>query len=231
MYEQDVRLPLAIQWKDKIKAGKTIDDLISFIDFAPTLLEAAGLPLDEQFQGESLLPLLSSDESGRMDSKRDRVYFGRERHDVGSEGDRVYPVRCIRTNQYLYIRNFKPELWPAGDPETGYTNCDSSPTKTHILQQHAKGDNVYYQLAFGRRPQEELYDIIADNECMNNLAAQPEYQNLKEKLWDELQVLLIETEDPRMLGSGDVFDSYEYTGDDHHSWKAYQEGRWRKQWY
>jgi N-sulfoglucosamine sulfohydrolase len=150
--------------------------------------------------------------------------MGRERHDLGREGDVGYPVRCIRTETHLYVRNFKPERWPAGNPETGFTNTDSSPTKSLILEQHEKGDDYYYNLAFGKRPEEELYDIIKDPECLTNLANQSEYEELKQRLWKKLQDVLVLTGDPRISGNGDIFDTYEYVNRAPHSWKAYVEG-------
>jgi hypothetical protein len=151
--------------------------------------------------------------------------MGKERHDVGTEGDVSYPVRCIRTEQYLYVRNFKPELWPAGNPETGYPNVDGSPTKSLILQQHDQGEDYYYNLSFGKRPLEELYQIVDDPECMHNLAEKPELAQLKESLWAELKAKLEETGDPRILGGGDAFDRYEYVGKPAHSWKNYLESK------
>jgi hypothetical protein len=159
-----------------------------------------------------------------VEADRDRVFMGKERHDVGTEGDVSYPVRCIRTEQYLYVRNFKPELWPAGNPETGYPNVDGSPTKTLILEQHDQGNDHYYNLSFGKRPLEELFDIVRDPECVANLANKAEFASLKESLWDELRAKLEETRDPRLLGGGDAFDKYEYVGKAPHSWAKYLAG-------
>jgi arylsulfatase A-like enzyme len=151
--------------------------------------------------------------------------MGRERHDMGRANDLGYPVRCIRTPQYLYSRNFAPERWPAGNPETNYTNCDPSPTKDRILDLKDESDANYYQLAFGKRPTEELFDIDADPYCMNNLADNPEYADLKAQLWQELKAKLEETNDPRILGNGDIFESYEYACDTPSSWKNYLKNR------
>ena len=140
-------------------------------------------------------------------------------------------MRCVRTRDYLYVRNFAPERWPAGNPETGFTNCDSSPTKRLILQQHASGDDTFFSLAFGKRPKEELYDITADPECLNNLAGDGEYDEIRVTLRNDLERELRATGDPRIQGNGDVFDSYEYTGSDAHSWKAWVEGRFEPQWF
>lgn len=231
MYDQDFRLPMAMCWKDRIKGGRVVDDLISFTDLAPTFLEVAQGEIHPQMVGRSLMDILTSVHAGRIDPSRDRVFLGRERHDLGREGDVGYPVRCLRTEKYLYVLNCKPERWPAGNPETGFTNCDSSPTKSLILEQYAQGHDYYYNLAFGKRPQEELYDITTDPECIHNLAAKPTYQRIKQRLHEDLIAELKATGDPRILGEGDRFDEYEYVGKANHSWKAYVEGWFEKQSY
>jgi len=227
MYEADFHLPLAVRWGNVAKGGRVVDDFISFADFAPTFLEATGLQPHEQMVGRSFLNVLRAEASGQIDRIRDRVFMAKERHDVGREGDVGYPVRVIRTKEFLYVRNFKPELWPAGNPETGFTNIDSSPTKTLILAQHKQGFDHYFNLSMGKHPDEELYKIDEDADCLNNLADNPDYTEIKEELWEELKTTLKSQGDPRIFGKGDIFDTYEYVGGKSHSWRAYVEG-WRK---
>ncbi len=149
------------------------------------------------------------------------MLIGKERHDLGRPNNQGYPVRAIRTPEFLYVHNYKPDRWPAGNPETGYRNCDASPTKSQILGSF----NEYYRMAFGKRPADELYRIQDDPECVNNLAAEPEYAKVKRKLRIEMEERLRGEGDPRLLGQGDVFDSYEYVGRSTHSydnWLKYQ---------
>jgi hypothetical protein len=136
---------------------------------------------------------------------------GREREDVGRPGDVGYPIRAYRTDEFLYLRNFKPDRWPAVDPEANYADIDDSPTKTFILQQQARGELKYYNLAMAKRPAEELYRVSADPGCVENLANDPKYAATKQELWDKLQTFLKEQQDPRMFGRGDEFDHYENT--------------------
>ena len=97
--------------------------------------------------------------------------LGRERHDYGRPLNQGYPIRSILQNDLLYVTNLKPELYPCGNPETGYTDCDGSPTKTEILRMKRSGENsYYYDITFDFRPEEELYDLSVDKDCMNNLA-------------------------------------------------------------
>ena len=82
------------------------------------------------------------------------MLIGKERHDVGRPNDWGYPIRGIVKNDVLYLRNFEPSRWPAGNPETGYLTCDASPTKTKILNaHHRKNPEAHWELCFGKRPQ------------------------------------------------------------------------------
>src|SRR5690606_16779345 len=74
MYEQDFHLPLAMCWRAAAPGGRRVEDLVSFIDLAPTILEAAGVEIPAQCAGKSLLDILRSGKSGRVDPARNRVY-------------------------------------------------------------------------------------------------------------------------------------------------------------
>ncbi len=218
-YEYSNHLPLAVMWKDGIqKTGRTVDDYVSFIDFAPTFLELAGV--DEKasgmapVEGKSLTDILYSAKSGRVNPDRDHVLIGKERHDVGRPHDWGYPIRGIVKDDFLYIQNFESSRWPSGNPETGYLNCDGSPTKTVCLQSRKnEKTHQYWKWAFGKRPEEELYRIDQDPDCVTNLAANPEYQHLKSRMKNQLFQELKRQGDPRMFGKGDVFDRYIYADD------------------
>ncbi|MHC4887268.1 MAG: sulfatase family protein [Planctomycetota bacterium] len=229
MYNDDFNLPFAAMWKGKVKGGRVADELCSFTDLFPTLLELAGLEVPCALPGRSLTDILQDRVAD--DGHRERAFMGRERHDMGREGDRGYPVRCIRTPEWLYVRNFAPHRWPAGNPETGFTGCDSSPTKDRILEQHETGEDRYFDLCFGKRPREQLFNIKDDPHCIHDLAEAPEHQTLREELWQELEAKLRETGDPRIFGEGDIFDEYEYVGGAPHSWANYLAGTWKKQGY
>jgi len=217
-YEYSNHLPLAIMWPAGIKnPGREVDDFISFIDFSPTFLEVAQISEEEgnmqPITGKSLTNIFSSDKSGRVDPSRNTVVIGKERHDVGRPHDWGYPIRGIVTDEYIYLHNFEPDRWPAGNPESGYLNTDGSPTKTFILNHRRNtGSTKYWGPSFGKRPQEELYHISKDPDCMENLAIHPEYLAVKKELKESLFAQLREQEDPRMFGNGHIFDEYEYIG-------------------
>ena len=130
---------------------------------------------------------------------------------MGRPNDAGYPIRGIVKDGYLYLHNFEAERWPAGNPETGYLNCDGSPTKTECLKAHQSNETRrYWEWSFGKRPLEELYDIGEDPECVENLAETPELRGRKEALRDQLFRELREQRDPRVMGEGEVFDEYPY---------------------
>ena len=58
--------------------------------------------------GTSLTDVLLAEDAGQVNPERTRVFMAKERHDIGREGDKGYPVRCLRTPQHLYVRNFTP---------------------------------------------------------------------------------------------------------------------------
>jgi N-sulfoglucosamine sulfohydrolase len=218
-YELSNHLPLAVMWPKGIETvGRTIDDYVSFIDFAPTFIEVAGLSWNEtEMQpspGRSLSDIFTSNESGQVNPTRDHVLIGKERHDIGRPHDWGYPVRGIVKGDMLYLQNYETSRWPAGNPETGYLNTDGSPTKTEILQMRRDGSNkTFWQLAFGKRVAEEMFDVKSDRECMNNLAIENGYSKLKEKLRSQMLTELKQQADPRVFGNGKIFDEYIYAGE------------------
>jgi len=215
-YEISNHLPLAIRWgKGIAKPGRKVDDYVSFIDLAPTFLEAAGVTEQESgmaaITGKSLGPIfrVPAPQPGRVQPGRDRLFMGQERHDIGRPHDVGYPVRGLYRDGFLYLHNFEPTRWPQCDPITGYLNTDGSPTKSLILDQNRHGVNHWlWELSFGRRPSEELYDLRKDMDCMVNLALEPALQARRDAMRQELFAELTAQQDPRMRGEGAVFDNY-----------------------
>jgi N-sulfoglucosamine sulfohydrolase len=235
LYDSGTRVPLAIRMPGRIPAGRTIADLASLTDIAPTFLQLAGVEPPDDMTGRSLLPLLSGGESGRTAFAPDAIYFGRERHvpcqDSPDTGG--YPSRAIRTNDFLYIRNFSPDRWPAGTPDyehaaspgAWFGDCDDSPTKRDIIA-HADDDPAHqlaFELAFAKRPAEELYDLRNDPGQVRNLAANPAYAKVRQSLASQLETELRRTGDPRVEGQGkEAFEHQPYLGGGggkHPDWK------------
>ena len=220
LYDLGTNVPLAVRWAAEVKGGRVVDDFVSLTDLAPTFLEAAGLRPTAGMTGRSLVDVLTSGKSGRVDPKRDRAFTGKERHTVCQKDSMAgYPMRAIRTHEFIYIRNFKPDRWPAGHPSDGridprgYGDIDASPTKVYMMD-HRDDPTVgkLFELAFGQRPEEELHDLRKDPGQLNNVAGDAEYAQTKDKLAADLMAELTGTGDPRVMGKGDVFENYPYYG-------------------
>ena len=215
-YEVSNHVPLAIMWKGGIMTiGRTVSDYVSFADVAPTIIELAGLKWNQTGMqptiGRSLTDILFSTKAGQVNPQRDHVLVGKERHDIGRPNDVGYPICGIHKNDWLYVHNYEIDRWPAGNPETGYLNCDGGTTKTPILQARRDGtEKRHWQLAFGKRVAEELYDVKRDPDCLHNLANDPKHSAQKAKLKAQMERELKAQGDPRMFGKGDIFDKYEY---------------------
>jgi arylsulfatase A-like enzyme len=213
-YEHSNHMPLAIMWKNGIKnPGRIIEDYVSFIDFAPTFMDIAGVDSKslkmQPIQGKSLVPYFNSDKTKLTPTKENYVLLGQERHDAGRPKTVGYPIRGIVKDGFLYLKNYENDRWPAGNPETGYTNTDGSPTKTQILNLNRSGENhEFWKVNFGKHPKEELYQITVDEDCMNNLAENKKFQKIKNELRKLLESNLKKQGDPRMFGNGAIFDSY-----------------------
>ena len=229
LYDQGAAVPLVIRWPGA-KGGRVIDDLVRLPDLMPTFLEIGGVKAPEGLYGRSLVPLLKSDRGGLIDPTRNWVIIGRERHvGMAREGRLPYPMRALRTADHLYIRNFAPDRWPAGAPyaaaETppnlrgvaantfaAFPDMDAGPTKTWLV---ARWRDPVWQwhvdLAFAKRPAEELYDLKHDPDQVKNLAADPAWAAKKRELSERMMTLLRAAQDPRVVGDGMTYERSPYT--------------------
>ncbi|WP_439473404.1 sulfatase family protein [Algoriphagus formosus] len=216
LYDYGTRMPLAIRWPKKVKPGTVVHEFVNFVDFAPSFLEAAGKN-PENMSGQSLWAFLNGEKQDR-----DQVFLERERHANVRKGDLSYPMRAVRTQQFLYIWNPMPERNPAGDPSVHqsvgqYGDVDHSITKFLIMALEGKaqaGQPDYFQLAFGSRPEEELYDVEKDPYQLNNLARNPSFASVKEEMRKELLAWMEKTGDPRFENPKTTYwDELRYTPD------------------
>jgi N-sulfoglucosamine sulfohydrolase len=223
-YDSGIHVPLAICWGKEISSGQVSGDLISTVDLAPTILEAAGLKFDGEFpmSGKSILKELCSPKY-KIQQSGQEIFAGRERHSSARYENRGYPQRSIRTEQYLYIKNYHPEYWPSGDPQVylddgslsemhgAYMDIDDSPTLQLFKKQNIADPVIasYFIAAAAKRPVEELYDIKKDPDCMTNLAAKHEFTDIKKQLSNRLVDHLKATGDTREVGSNpEIWESY-----------------------
>ncbi|PXX22828.1 sulfatase [Arenibacter sp. ARW7G5Y1] len=218
LYDMGTHVPLAIRWPEKLSSqDKVYDGFITLSDLAPTFLEAANLKIPKDMTGKSLMPILL----GKKDENRayrKSAYTAMERHDGCRSGGKGYPCRAIRTKNFLYIRNYEPDRWPAGDPDLKncarmipYGEVAPSPTKTFMMGNESKFPDLF-KLTFGMRPNEELYDIREDPFQMNNLAMEEKYKDIKISLSGQLILYTQMTGDPRALGRFAPWDYYPYYG-------------------
>jgi N-sulfoglucosamine sulfohydrolase len=216
LYDMGTHMPLAIRWPKVFKGGKVLESFVNLQDIAPTILEAAGLSVPKEMLGRSLVPLLSGKET---DGERKMVFVERERHANVRKGDLSYPARAIRTRDFLYIRNLRPERWPAGDPEMWkavgeFGDCDAGVVKEFILTRRQEPAMTnYFHLCFGLRPEEELYDLRNDPGETNNVAGSTKFGDVQKKLRGELENWMKTTNDPRLDPKDDQFEKAPYFGD------------------
>jgi N-sulfoglucosamine sulfohydrolase len=213
LYDYGVHVPLAIRWGRNIRAGASSDAFVNLTDLAPSFLEAAGLPVPDGMTGKSLLPLLRGEEDGKA---RDRCVTGIERHALCRPGELPYPSRALRTRDWLYLRNYEPDRWPAGAPDYTapaqgvYGDVDNGPAKTWMLA-HSEDPGIrpLFQRCFGKRPGEELYYLPEDPDQVRNLAGDPAHRATLEKFRGSLHEHLEKTGDPRAAGKA-PWDKYPY---------------------
>lgn len=217
LYDAGSRVPLAMRWPNGIRdSGRVVEAFVNLSDLAPTFLEIAGLQPPSMMTARSLVPILK----GHAPDEMDAAYIAMERHDGCRKGGKGYPCRAIRTRQYLYIHNFEPTRWPSGSPDAAvcarslpFGEIDSSPTKTLMMERRDQhGIAALAELAFGKRPAEELYAIDGDEDQRVNLAGSvamaPVQARLRKRLFEHLR----ETGDPRVVGGIVDWDYYPYYG-------------------
>ena len=234
LYDIGCEVALAARWPGRIRPGRVVEDFVNLMDLAPTFLDAAGVDVPSGMSASSLLPVLESDRIGQVAPERTSVVTGRERHVAAArEGNLPYPMRAIRTRDFLYIHNFEPDRWPSGDPQglddlnaeapsyevlcwdthAVFKDLDAGPTKAWLILNRARQDvRPLFEIAIGKRPLEELYDLRVDPDHMNNVADDPDYAHIREELADRLGTVLRENDDPRVVESPCRFELPPFAG-------------------
>lgn len=235
-FEYGVHVPLAISYPKGFPGKRRVDDLVGFVDIAPTILELAGVEPDGMLpiSGRSIVNILRSEKNGIVDETRKYVFMGRERHSSSRWENLGYPQRAIRSREHLFIWNIKPERWPAGAPqainnETGkvypmygidekgihhsgwaFTDVDDAPSKSFLIENYK--DPVihpYFCMAYDKRPEFELYNVNDDPFCLHNLAGNANYVSVEKELKTALQNEMERSGDPRMIGPDkEIFETY-----------------------
>lgn len=226
LYDFGTAVPLIVRGPE-VHKGRVVDDFTLLVDLAPTFLEIGGVAPSAGMTGRSLVPVLQSEKSGLVDESRKQVITGRERHvESARPGELPYPQRALRTRDYLYIINFQPDRWPMGDPyrlagrnppsldqlaadtRITFRDMDAGPTKAWLVGNRGNPQyQPFYEIAFGKRPREELYLLAGDPEQMHNVASDPRYEKIRADLHERLLAELVRTGDPRVTGDGRYFET------------------------
>jgi N-sulfoglucosamine sulfohydrolase len=234
-FEYGVHVPMAIRYPKNFPGGRVVENPVTFIDLAPTILDLTGTAAIgmQTITGISMKSILENPDNNLP--LREYVLAGRERHSCSRYENRGYPQRAIRNEEFLLIWNLKPDRWPAGAPqrinpenenmllplygidkngvhhsEWAYTDIDASPTKSFVVE-HYNGKNYqqYFNWAVGKRPEFEFYKVAEDPECLNNLVNKNQYLEEFSKMRQQLMEELEKTSDPRVLvPDPNIFDSY-----------------------
>jgi arylsulfatase A-like enzyme len=163
-----MKTALLAHWPAGIQAG-SCSSLVSSIDLAPTVLEAAGLPVSPSMQGVSLRPLFAD----RAASVRTHAFSEHNWHDYEAHG------RAIRDSGHLYIRNARPNLAWLGPVDSIQSPSHKDLVTLRTQQQlNAAQSDLFLQ----PRPAEELYDITTDPNQLHNLAPDPAHAAARERL-------------------------------------------------
>ena len=193
VYDTGIHAPLIIRipekfrkWAcpdnpDRIRPGSIIHDLVGFVDFAPTMLSLAGVPIPKHMQGRAFL-------GPQKAPPRRFVYAARDRM------DETYDIiRAIRDDRFKYIRNFAPHLPYAQVVE--YAEETPSLQEWRRLAAEGKLNDVQRAFFAPTKPVEELYDTKADPYETRNLANDPRYQHVLRAMRRELYRWVLETGD------------------------------------
>jgi arylsulfatase len=165
LYDSGMKTPLVAHWPEgRFQAGAVSDSLVSSIDLAPAILEAAGLPLAAQLQGHSLLPICRDPEV----ETRDLLFGERNWHVQRACG------RLVRQGDWIYMRDFTPKSY-----SFQMVNHEDG-TYAELLRLRAEGELSAVQLeVFSTdRPEELLFNVSDDPDQLNNLATNPEHRQM-----------------------------------------------------
>ena len=191
VWDAGLRVPLIIRFPQRYQqlapaaAGTAIDRLVSFVDFAPTLLSLTGVDVPPHMQGSAFLGTQQQPPRSYAYAMRDRMA---EWYDL---------VRVVRDKQYQYHRNFLPHIpWT---PFCSYTlNMPTAVVWTQLHEQQKL--NAVQERYFQPKPMEELYDLQQDPYMIHNLAQNPQYQDVVARLRKRLHQWQLVTRDLGLLG-------------------------------
>ncbi len=195
LYDSSIRVPLIIRFPERYQhlapgpPGSFTRRLVSFVDFAPTLLSLTGVEIPSHMQGRAFLGELAAAPRRYVHGFRDRMD---ERYDM---------VRAVRDERYKYIRNFLPHKIYAQYLSYMY----QMPTMRIWQNLSDQGLLIGPQKAFFRaKPSQELYDTWADPHEVHNLAERAEFRPIRDRLANELRRWILEIRDTSFLPEAEM---------------------------
>lgn len=193
LYDSGLNVPLIIRFPGGKDAGTVNGQLISSIDFGPSVLSLAGIPVPSHMQGRPFL-------GNQASSPRDAVFAARDRVDESYD-----MIRSVRTKDFLYIRNYYPnEPFPIWVPY-----LSNMPIYKEMLRLDAEDKLTGPQKSWMayKRPPEELYDVKADPYQINNLAENPGYKSVRDELRKRQDQWTIETGDMGLVNEPEMIET------------------------
>lgn len=196
LYDSGLHVPLIVHFPEKYRhlapaaAGDSVDRFVTFIDFAPTVLSLAGIPVPEYMQGRAFLGQAAGEPYEYVHGARDRV-------------DEAYDLsRSIRDDRYLYVRHYRPDLsW--NQPE-GYS--DMAPIRQEITRLANEGrlNNAQLTYAGPSKPVEELFDTENDPYQIHNLVESSEHQEVLKRMRTDLRAWELSSRDIGFMPEGEL---------------------------
>ena len=156
--DSGTRVPLIIRWPDQLPPGTVREDFASWIDFAPTFLTLAGVPVPPEFDGHCFLP--------KAEQPPKYVYSFRDFMDESFD-----KVRSVRDARYRYVRNLAPGVDEAG--EVAYQEAGQTMHELRRVQAEGKLTPIQALYFDPNRPKEQLYDTQSDPWEVKDLAGDP----------------------------------------------------------
>lgn len=180
-YTAGIHLPLLVRWPGVVAAGSSSDQLVSWVDIAPTLCAIAGAARPDPCDGRVFV-------GPRSDEPRSYVFAARDRMDEAYDR-----VRVVRDRRHHYVRNFCPALPYA----QRIRYMENMPTTQQLRDLHAAGRLTGDAAVFmaSAKPAEELYDLHTDPHCVHNLADDPAHGEARDRLAAVLDDFLAEADD------------------------------------
>ncbi len=186
-----VRIPEKFRVDGQGEPGAVNDELVSFIDLAPTVLNLAGVPVPSHMQGRAFLGSNLTPPREYLFGARDRVD---ERYDI---------IRAVRDKTYKYIRNYEP--WKGYYQWIDFYESSSALMKEmRSLHNQGKLEPAQEMWFAEHKPAEELYDVTKDPHEQNNLASDPQYFEVLARMRKAHEDWVIETRDLGFIPEGEL---------------------------